>query len=257
MIQKLKDKVRKLNLKKSFIILAVVSIVFAIGAGLLLNQTFGGRVAQARETYTQQWEQYVQEYEENLSERPEVTEPESKRDGTPGGVSDGYNHGFERWESQRGHSVQNRFQQFWGGKFSELTLESEWTLTTGEKVMIAVVVGGVAVLGILYWLLCMVWAYQKASKLGSKPVLWVIAALFFNLWAVAALYIYAVVRGTCKKCGHLRKKGEKYCSHCGNAFETVCENCQASIPADAASPRVRRSAEKAFSSSFMLREVFR
>ncbi len=233
MLQKLKDKALKLNLKKSFIILAVVSIVFAIGAGLLLNQTFGGRVAQARETYTQQWEQYVQEYEENLSELPETTDPKSEMNRAPGTAYDWYGRDLDGWEGRHGYSAQN-FLQFWGNEFSDLDLGSEWTLTTGEKGMIVAVMGIAAVLGILYWLLCMVWSYQKANKLGSKPALWVIATMFFNLWAIAALYLYAAIRGTCKKCGHLRKKGEKYCGRCGNSFETVCENCQANIPADAA-----------------------
>lgn len=240
MFEKLRDKALKVNLKKGFIGLVIAGVVFAAGSGVLLYQNFGDRVAQTKDAYEQQWEQMVQDYE---AYTPDEQNAAVEQD-TPtldDRYSDYYGQGkhfdgWNCWEHGTGYGYADKgvLAQRWDVNSSQFDLESEWNLTTGDKVLVGAVMGIAAVLGMIYWLLCMAWAYQTSNKLGSNSALWVIATLFFNLWAIAGLYIYAGFKGKCEKCGHLKQKGEKYCSHCGNAYEIMCESCQTTVSADAA-----------------------
>ncbi len=81
------------------------------------------------------------------------------------------------------------------------------------------------VIGIWYWLLVMIWAYRKSYHMGVNSMLWVFAALFFNLAAIAALYIYAMLKGTCKNCGRIKNGTVKFCDRCGTCLKIKCPQC--------------------------------
>lgn len=210
MFKKLQSKALTVNLKKGFIGLLIACIVFAVGSGIALYLNFGDRAAQAKDAREQMWEQMLDD---------------CGADTSVDSVFSAHN--------KHGIGGKNSISQKWDRKGFKYSLESEWNLTTADKVMVGAVMGIAAVLGVIYWLLCMVWAYQKSNRLGINCALWVIATLFLNLWAIAGLYIYAGFKGKCKKCGHLKQKGEKYCSHCGNANEIMCGSCQTTVSADA------------------------
>lgn len=104
-------------------------------------------------------------------------------------------------------------------------------LTTTDKVVAGSFAGAAAVLGVAYWLLCIAWAYRKSYKLGKGVRLWTVMTIFFNLCAIAAMYIWAGVMGTCDECGHIKGRDDQYCSRCGNRFVKDCSKCGAVVPA--------------------------
>lgn len=145
-----------------------------------------------------------------------------------------------KWESQmetQGNSSSNSNSDSDGnsvgrrGRNDDFDPEEGWDdweepeLSTADKVLM--VSGGIVgtVLGIWYWVLCMIWAYRKAYRMGINRAVWVWATFFFNLLAIAVLYLYGVIRGTCYHCGKIRAKGELYCSRCGAPFTKECLNC--------------------------------
>lgn len=87
------------------------------------------------------------------------------------------------------------------------------------------------VLGIWYWLLCMIWAYRKSYRMGVNSTVWVLATLFFHLAAIAVLYIYAFVKGTCTNCGRVRTGGGKFCDRCGTPLMKACPQCSQEVDA--------------------------
>ena len=104
----------------------------------------------------------------------------------------------------------------------------ETTCNSNELGDLALIAGcGIigAGLALWYWLLCMIWAYRKSKRMGVSSALWVLAAVFFNLAAIAALYFYAVLKGTCNQCGRIRPGSSKYCDRCGKSFGKECPDC--------------------------------
>lgn len=205
MSKPLRNRVLTVSLKKAFIRLLIACVVFTVCTGIALYLNFGDRVSQTRDAAAQNQQQ--------------ITENSVTTDISGSGHA----------ASWKGISSKR-----WKLSGSWFTLKQELNLTAGDKVMIGVIAGIAAALGAGYWLLCVIWAYQKSVRLGSNSAFWIIAALILNLWAIAALYIYAGFRSKCSKCGQLKHRGEKYCSHCGNAWEIQCESCHTDVPADAA-----------------------
>lgn len=80
-------------------------------------------------------------------------------------------------------------------------------------------------MGIWYWILVMAWAYRKAYRMGVNSRLAVLAALFFNLAAVAALYFYGILKGSCTNCGRVRRGKGKFCDRCGSPLKKECPQC--------------------------------
>lgn len=54
------------------------------------------------------------------------------------------------------------------------------------------------------WVLCVFLSHIK-----SNVTFWVIVTMIFNLWGIIALYLYSIVKGTCKAYGHIKKKDAK------------------------------------------------
>lgn len=91
----------------------------------------------------------------------------------------------------------------------------------------------VIVLGIWYWLLCVIWAYRKSYRMGINSAIWVLAAVFFHIGAVAVLYFYAMVKGTCENCGRLKNNHGKFCDRCGKPLKKECSQCGQVIDVEA------------------------
>lgn len=81
------------------------------------------------------------------------------------------------------------------------------------------------VLGVWYWALVLIAVYRKAYCMGVNATLWMLAALVFNLAALAVLYLYAVLKGTCTSCGRVRSGSGKFCDRCGNLLKKECPQC--------------------------------
>lgn len=80
-------------------------------------------------------------------------------------------------------------------------------------------------LGLWYWLLIMIWAFQKSTRLGIRSGPWVFLTFFLNLLPVIVLYLYGAAAGTCKTCGHVRIREGSFCPGCGAAFRQKCPSC--------------------------------
>lgn len=74
-------------------------------------------------------------------------------------------------------------------------------------------------IGLWYWVLILTAVYRKCRRMGVNTTLWMPAALVFNLAALAALYLYAALRGTCANCGRVRSSSGKFCDRCGNMLK--------------------------------------
>lgn len=208
-MERLKNKVLNLNLKKSFVVLVIVGAIFGVGSGIALHQKFGDRILQIEEYDKQQkeeWLQSLEQYNREAGEQSQVLE----------------------WEW---HDHDDYY-----GDWDYEHLDNEWeqmlNISTGDKVLLGLLSGIGLLLCAVYWLLCMVWAYQKADRMGSNKELWTIATFFLNFWVILVMYGYSFVNGTCKNCGRLKKRNEKYCSHCGAAYQQECRHCHASLQKD-------------------------
>lgn len=61
---------------------------------------------------------------------------------------------------------------------------------------------------------------------GTGVWYWVLAAMVFNLVALAVLYLYAILKGTCMNCGRIRSGNGKFCDRCGTVLKKECPQCR-------------------------------
>lgn len=189
MTEKWEQKAVHMNFKKGVILFLITCLVLMISVPAALYGNFHNRIAE--------WEQ-VREHGENERDSRENDESDSG-DGRQEG-DDGERGGKEPEE------IYGKFHGSWG----------DLALLTGCAA------AGLA-LGIWYWLLVMIWACRKAYRMGVDVRLAVLAALFFNLAAVAVLALYGMLKGTCANCGRIRNG--KFCDRCGNPLKKECPQC--------------------------------
>lgn len=195
-LKKWKQRAMQMNFKKAILVFLAVSFILVLGFSVVLYGNFRDRV--------DQWESDMKTSREY-------------QNGEKGEEHDDRND-FDEKDYRKEHSDRG----------AEMELEQIWEeahLSTGDLALIA----GCGIIGaglaLWYWLLCMVWAYRKSERMGVDSTLWVLAAFFFNLAAIAILYFYAVLKGTCDQCGRIRLDGGKYCDRCGKPFAKKCPGC--------------------------------
>ena len=196
MLEKWKQRVIQMNFKKAIIVFLAVSFILVLGFSAALYGNFKDR--------TDQWESAVKTSREH-------------QNGEKGDEQDDRND-FDGKDYEKEHSDRK----------AEVELEQIWKeahLSTGDIALIA----GCGIIGaglvLWYWLLCMVWAYRKSKRMGISSALWVLATFFFNLAAIAILYLYAAWKSTCDQCGRVRSGNSKYCDRCGKPFVKECPDC--------------------------------
>ena len=195
-LKKWKQRAMQMNFKKAILVFLAVSFILILGFSVVLYGNFRDRVDQWESDMKTSREYQNGEKEEEHDDRNDFDEKDYRKE-----------------HSDRGAEME--LEQIW----------EEAHLSTGD---IALITGcGIigAGLALWYWLLCMVWAYRKSERMGVDSTLWVLAALFFNLAAIAILYFYAVLKGTCDQCGRIRLDGGKYCDRCGKPFVKKCPGC--------------------------------
>lgn len=201
MIEKWKHRAIHMNFKKAVIIFLITCFVFTISVPAVLYGNFQNSITA--------WEQ-VRETDRK-QKREEESSRENERDSRDDDESDSGDRerekDFKEKEEKDLEEIHGYFHLSWG----------DFALLSG-----CAVIG--MVLGIWYWLLVMSWAYRKAYRMGVNCRLAVLAALFFNLAAVAALYLYNILKGTCANCGKVRSG--KFCSRCGNPLKKECPQCR-------------------------------
>lgn len=220
MLEKLKQKAVKMNFKKIVIAYLLVGIVISALSGVLLYNNFKDRADAARAATEKQWQEYVDSIQETKEQLFDETANQSNSNfedarhpyfyGTHRRDNGMYNH--YDWDLEKSGEYENQ-------------MKAIWNLTTTDYILLGSVFVIAFLLAGTYWVLCIVWTVRKAERSGANTGIWALAALFGNLWAVAALYLYTFAKGTCKVCGHIKGKGNKFCSHCGNAFQKKCPEC--------------------------------
>lgn len=194
MLEKWKQRAIQMNFKRAVLAFAASSFIMILGLSAALYGNFKGRM--------EQWESAIKTNREY-------------KNGEKGDEHNDHNL-FAKGDYKKEHSGgEMEFEQIW----------KESYLSTGDIVLIAGC--GIIVIGFAawYWLLCMVWAYRKSMRMGTNSEVWVLATFFFNLAAIAILYFYDVLKGTCDYCGRIYLSGSKYCDRCGKPLVKECPDC--------------------------------
>lgn len=192
MVERWKKRVIQMNLKRAVLVFAIISIVSVFGLSVAVYGKFIGRV--------EQWEDLSKTEKEYRTE-----EADNRKD-------------FEMEDGDKEYS----------GRKEEIELEQIWeTMNLSVTDVVLIVICGIIgmILVIWYWVLCLIWAYRKASRMGVNSTLWVLATLFFNLASITVLYFYAAFRGTCSNCGRIKTRDGKYCDRCGTPLKKMCPQC--------------------------------
>lgn len=195
MLEKWKQRAIKMNFRKAVIAFAITAFALVLVSFAAVYGNFQSRIAT--------WEQFAETDREY---------GEKERD-----LGEAYESDFP----ERGHD----------GEFRERK-EQEWEemqkglhLSVGDIALIAgCAIIGIAV-GVWYWLLVMLWTYRESYRMGADTTLWVLAALVFNLAAIAALYLYGMWKGTCTNCGRIRSGSGRFCDRCGSLLKRECPQC--------------------------------
>lgn len=200
MLEKLKQKTIHLNLKKAVIVFIVTGLVLASVSSVAVYSNLKDKNIK--------WEKLNRE---NETEGADEQENESdlkieKRD-----------------KEGDGEKQERRF----GIAEKELPLSAR-----DIALMIGCGIIGI-VLGVWYWLLCLIWAYQKSYRMGINSALWVLATCFFHIGAIVVLYLYAMAKGTCENCGKLKTKNGKFCDRCGEPLKKECPQCGQAVDVEA------------------------
>lgn len=195
MLEKWKQWAIKMNFRKAAIIFVIMGFVLAVASSVAVYSNFRGRIFE--------WEQFA----------------ETDRD-----------HGREEKEYGKEHKFDSEDREH-GGEFKE-GKEKDWEdiskrlyLSAGDLALLAgcCIIG--MVIGVWYWALVMIAAYRKSYRMGLNAALWTLAALVFNLAALAVLYLHALLKGTCTNCGRVKNGSARFCDRCGTILRKECPQC--------------------------------
>lgn len=196
MSEKWRQRAIKMNFKKAVISFVITGLAAAIGVSAVLYSNFRGRIPQ--------WEQRLE-----TDRGHEEKEREADEEHFSDSVDREYDGNFREREENDWENIVKSLH-----------------LSTGDLVLIA----GCGIIGVVmvvwYWVLVMIAVYRKSCRMDVNASLWVPAALIFNLAALAALYLYAMLKGTCTNCGRIKKGSGKFCSRCGNLLKKECPQCR-------------------------------
>lgn len=199
MIKKLEQRAINMNLKKAVAVFLITCFVLMIAIPAALYGNFQNRISDWEQVWETEGEHGDKERESWGKDESWSGDGEQERD-------------FKEREEKNLEEIHGRFYLDW----SDFVLLACCAMT------------GMALV-IWYWLLVMLWAYHKAHSMGINGRLAVLVALFFNLVAVAFLYLYAMLKGTCVNCGKVKSGSGKFCSRCGNPMKKECPWCRQEV----------------------------
>lgn len=233
-MQKWKEKIQKLNFKKTVISFVVIAVILLVVGGITMAVNFGPRIREWRTTQEQQekgqqekGQQEKGQQEQGLQEKEQQDQGQEKQIQEETSEN---NYKEKNNESSRGDKKEEG--EGWPGernKEHSVDLENIINLTQTDKLILGITIGVFTILFCIYWVIVVIGILRMAYRYGVDAMLWGILALFFNLLAVGILYFYAISQGRCRFCGKLQKKNTHYCSRCGKAFLKTCENCGSQI----------------------------
>lgn len=196
MLEKWKQKAIQMNFKKAVIFFIITSFILIIVSTAAIYGNFLSRM--------NQWEKFT----------------ETDRE---------YEEGEKDFDSGKKYDFSDREHDEYVKERKEKDLEDvlkRMYLSVGNLALI----GGCCIIGmaigVWYWLLVLIAVYRKSYRMGVNATLWILAALVFNLAALAVLYLYAMLKGTCKNCGRVWSGSGKFCDRCGNILKKECPQCR-------------------------------
>lgn len=196
MLEKWKQWAIKMNLRKAVIIFIIASLAIAIGCSAAVYSNFQSRISE--------WERFAETDREHGREEKEF-------DGE---------HKFDLGDWEHDEDYKENKEKDWED------ISKKLYLSVGDIALIA----GCGIIGIVisvwYWVLVLIAVYRKSCRMGVNATLWMLAALVFNLAALVALYLYAMLKGTCTNCGRVKSSSGKFCDRCGNILKKECPQCR-------------------------------
>ena len=202
MLEKWKQKAIQMNMKKAVTSFVVVSAILMIVSSGTLYARFRDKI--------NTWEATTEDSRGHGKEESYEVDNEQKNHSDPDKTNDA-----SEWKERD----EIDFEQIY----------MEMKLSVGDiAILLGCVIIGVVLL-IWYWILCMIWAYRKADRIGVNCAVWVLASFFFNLAAIAVLYLWTLLKGTCEKCGRIKNGRDKFCERCGAPLRQECPQCKQDI----------------------------
>lgn len=184
-----------MNLRKAVIFFIVTSFVLILASSAAVYGNFHSRM--------NEWEKFAEADGAHEGEEKDFDD-EKKVDSS---------------DREHGGDLKERKEKDWED------ISKGLYLSAGDLALIA----GCGIIGmavsVWYWVLVMIAVYRKAYRMGVNTTLWTLAALVFNLAALAVLYLYAMLKGTCPKCGRIRSGSGRFCDRCGNLLKKECPQC--------------------------------
>lgn len=196
MLEKWKQKAIQMDLRKAAIFFIVTSFVLIITSSVAVYGNFQNRM--------NEWEKFT-ETDREYEEEEKDFDDEKRSDFSDREHDEDYKERKEKdWED----------------------ISKRPYLSVGDLALIAgcCIIG--MVIGVWYWVLVLIAVYRKSYRMGVNATLWMLAALVFNLAALAVLYLYAMLKGTCPNCGRVRSGSGRFCDRCGNLLEKECPQCK-------------------------------
>lgn len=198
MLEKWKRKAMQMNFKKAVIYFLIISLIFAVVVPVTVYFNFENR---------------INEFDMNVEKDRE--------------------HENENNDAEKKYKLEDEEQKVVEHKETEHS-QDEWNLSFKDSAIIV----GCGLIGIVlciwYWILCIILAYRKSSRMGVNSKFWVLMTFLFNLAAIIILYLYAIWKGTCKNCGRIKMKGSKFCIRCGEPLKRECQYCKQIVDINAA-----------------------
>ncbi|GLB28500.1 hypothetical protein LAD12857_04230 [Lacrimispora amygdalina] len=191
-MNKMKEKVKRMNPKKGFCNLILCAVVFCIIAGIGTAAKFGSRIPEMKQQI-EAAEKTNEEIYQNTSEK-------------------------ERDREENRHEKEHEFE--WNNIV---------TLTTSDYVFVGCVMAGFWIILCIYWLYTTAYVVSKSWEVGANAWIFGILALVTNLFGVAVLWIYIKMHLVCRECGMLQPRNANYCSICGSAIYIKCPDCGSRI----------------------------
>lgn len=223
MIEKWKQKAIHMNFKKAVIIFLITCFVLMISVPVVLYGNFQNRIIAWEQVKGKEMEHREEELsqEEKLFQKEEEFFEVNERDTWNNDEFDSGDREQKRDSKEREEKDLEDIYRFFRPSLGDFTL-----LACCAAIEMA--------LGIWYWLLGLIAAYRKAYRMGVNGSLAVLGALFFNLAAVAVLYLYGMLKGTCVNCGRVRSGNGKFCDRCGRPLKKECPQCRQEVDVSSA-----------------------
>ena len=192
-MNKIKEKVTKMNPKKGFTNLILCAVIFIIAAGMGTAVKFGSRIPQMKQQI-------------EMSEKSEESTKQENADRQ------------NKTEEKDSHEKEH-----------EISWKKLIKLTTGDYVFLGCVMAVFWILFSIYWLYTIAYVVSKSWEVGANAWIFGVLTLVTNIFGAACLWLYIKIHHVCPGCGKVQPWKANHCSLCGTAIYVKCPDCGSRI----------------------------